>query len=77
VKAVEIGRGLYDNLTQYVRFQMGVLFRPGRHVPRRGHLQRGRRRSRFVPLQTFVDQLHHARSFQAIGLGYGQARGKA
>ena len=26
VKAVELGRGLYDNLTKYVRFQMGVLF---------------------------------------------------
>jgi Ca2+-transporting ATPase len=26
VKAVELGRGLYDNLTKYVRFQMGCLF---------------------------------------------------
>ena len=26
VKAVEIGRGLYDNLTRYVRYQMGCLF---------------------------------------------------
>ena len=26
VRAVELGRGLYDNLTKYVRFQMGVLF---------------------------------------------------
>ena len=26
VKAVELGRGLYDNLTKYIRFQMGVLF---------------------------------------------------
>ena len=25
VKAVELGRGLYDNLTKYIRFQMGVL----------------------------------------------------
>ena len=25
VKAVEMGRGLYDNLTKYIRFQMGVL----------------------------------------------------
>ena len=24
VKAVELGRGLYDNLTRYIRFQMGV-----------------------------------------------------
>src|SRR5579862_2300152 len=26
VKAVELGRGLYDNLTKYIRFQMGSLF---------------------------------------------------
>jgi P-type Ca2+ transporter type 2C len=26
VKAVELGRGLYDNLTRYVRFQIGGLF---------------------------------------------------
>jgi P-type Ca2+ transporter type 2C len=26
VKAVELGRSLYDNLTKYVRFQMGCLF---------------------------------------------------
>ena len=26
VKAVELGRGLYDNLAKYVRFQMGCLF---------------------------------------------------
>jgi P-type Ca2+ transporter type 2C len=26
VKAVELGRGLYDNLTRYIRFQMGGLF---------------------------------------------------
>src|SRR5262249_46514063 len=26
VKAVELGRGLYDNLTKYIRFQMGCLF---------------------------------------------------
>ena len=25
VKAVELGRGLYDNLKKYIRFQMGVL----------------------------------------------------
>ena len=24
VKAVELGRGLYDNLTKYIRFQMGA-----------------------------------------------------
>src|SRR5205823_2739604 len=27
VKAVALGRGLYDNLTKYIRFQMGVLIR--------------------------------------------------
>jgi magnesium-transporting ATPase (P-type) len=26
VKAVELGRGLYDNLVKYIRFQMGCLF---------------------------------------------------
>jgi magnesium-transporting ATPase (P-type) len=26
VKAVELGRGLYDNLTRYIRYQMGCLF---------------------------------------------------
>src|SRR5262249_31199738 len=26
VKAVELGRGLYDNLTKYTRFKMGCLF---------------------------------------------------
>ena len=72
VKAVELGRGLYDNLTKYIRFQMGVLvgfivtflgasiFNIVGGVP-------------FVPLQTlyvnFTTQV-----FQAIGLGYGQPR---
>jgi Ca2+-transporting ATPase len=70
VKAVEIGRGLYDNLTQYVRFQMGVLF--GLVVTFLGaaifNVVGG---VAFVPLQTlwinFTTQV-----FQAIGLGYGQ-----
>ena len=69
VKAVELGRGLYDNLTKYIRFQMGVLvgfivtflgasiFNIVGGVP-------------FLPLQTlwvnFTTQV-----FQAIGLGYG------
>ena len=69
VKAVELGRGLYDNLTKYIRFQMGVLvgfivtflgasiFNILGGVP-------------FVPLQTlyvnFTTQV-----LQAIGLGYG------
>jgi len=70
VKAVELGRGLYDNLTKYIRFQMGVLvgfivtflgasiFNVVAGIP-------------FVPLQTlyvnFTTQV-----FQAIGLGYGR-----
>src|SRR5439155_1701073 len=69
VKAVRIGRGLYDNLKKYIQFQMGVLmgfivtflgasiFNIVGGVP-------------FVPLQTlwvnFTTQV-----FQAIGLGYG------
>jgi P-type Ca2+ transporter type 2C len=70
VKAVRIGRGLYDNLKKYIQFQMGVLigfivtflgasiFNVVSGVP-------------FVPLQTlwvnFTTQV-----FQAIGLGYGE-----
>src|SRR5918994_649086 len=70
VKAVELGRGLYDNLVKYIRFQMGVLvgfivtflgasiFNIVGGVP-------------FVPLQTlyvnFTTQV-----LQAIGLGYGR-----
>jgi P-type Ca2+ transporter type 2C len=70
VKAVELGRGLYDNLTKYIRFQMGALagliitflgasiFNVVGGVP-------------FLPLQTlwlnFTTQV-----FQAIGLGYGK-----
>jgi Ca2+-transporting ATPase len=70
VKAVELGRGLYDNLTKYIRFQMGCLFGfitsflgaaifdIAGGVP-------------FLPLQTlwinFTTLL-----FQAVGLGYGR-----
>lgn len=70
VKAVGMGRGLYDNLTKYIRFQMGVLvgmvltflsasiFNIVGGIP-------------FLPLQTlylnFTTQV-----FQAIGLGYGK-----
>jgi Ca2+-transporting ATPase len=71
VKAVELGRGLYDNLKKYIFFQMGALigfivtflgasiFNIAAGVP-------------FIPLQTlwvnFTTQV-----FQAIGLGYGKA----
>ncbi|HKD33469.1 MAG TPA: cation-transporting P-type ATPase [Gaiellaceae bacterium] len=70
VKAVRIGRGLYDNLKKYIQFQMAALigfivtflgasiFNIVGGVP-------------FVPLQTlwvnFTTQV-----FQAIGLGYGE-----
>jgi Ca2+-transporting ATPase len=70
VKAVELGRGLYDNLTKYIRFQMGVLF--GLIVTFLGaaifNVLGG---FAFLPLQTlwinFTTQV-----FQAIGLGYGE-----
>jgi Ca2+-transporting ATPase len=70
VKAVELGRGLYDNLTKYIRFQMGVLFGLiatflGVAI---GNVVGG---VAFVPLQTlwinFTTQV-----FQAVGLGYGE-----
>jgi Ca2+-transporting ATPase len=70
VKAVRIGRGLYDNLKKYIQFQMGALigfivtflgasiFNIVGGVP-------------FIPLQTlwvnFTTQV-----FQAVGLGYGE-----
>ncbi len=70
VRAVELGRGLYDNLTKYIRFQMGVLFGLvftflGVAI---GNVVGG---VAFVPLQTlwinFTTQV-----FQAVGLGYGE-----
>ena len=70
VKAVELGRGLYDNLTKYVRFQMGVL--AGMILAFLGAAIFnivGRRI--FIPLQTlwvnFTTQV-----FQSVGLGYGK-----
>ena len=59
VRAVELGRGLYDNLTKYIRFQMGVLFGLvftflGAAI---GNVA-GRRRLR--PAPDAVDQLHDA-----------------
>ena len=70
VKAVELGRGLYDNLVKYIRFQMGCLF--GFIVSFLGasilNIAGG---VPFLPLQTlwinFTTLL-----FQAIGLGYGK-----
>jgi Ca2+-transporting ATPase len=70
VKAVELGRGLYDNLVKYIRFQMGCLF--GFIVSFLGasifDITGG---VPFLPLQTlwinFTTLL-----FQAIGLGCGK-----
>ncbi len=69
VKAVELGRGLYDNLVKYIRFQMGVL--AGMIITFLGasilNIARG---VPFLPLQilwvNFTTQV-----FQSIGLGYG------
>ena len=73
VKAVELGRGLYDNLVKYIRFQMGVL--AGMIVTFLGssilNIASG---IPFLPLQTlwvnFTTQV-----FQSIGLGYGTPSG--
>jgi P-type Ca2+ transporter type 2C len=70
VKAVELGRGLYDNLTRYIRFQMGCLF--GFIISFLGaaifNIAGG---VPFLPLQTlwvnFTTQIA-----QAVGLGYGK-----
>jgi Ca2+-transporting ATPase len=69
VKAVELGRGLYDNLVKYIRFQMGVL--AGMIVTFLGasilNIASG---IPFQPMQTlwvnFTTQV-----FQSVGLGYG------
>jgi Ca2+-transporting ATPase len=69
VKAVELGRGLYDNLVKYIRFQMGVL--AGLIITFLGasilNIASG---VPFLPLQTlwvnFTTQV-----FQSVGLGYG------
>ena len=70
VKAVELGRGLYDNLVKYIRFQMGVL--AGMIVMFLGssilNIASG---IPLLPMQTlwvnFTTQV-----FQAVGLGYGE-----
>ena len=71
VKAVELGRGLYDNLVKYIRFQMGVL--AGMIVTFLGasilNIATG---IPFLPMQTlwinFTTQV-----FQSVGIGYGAA----
>ena len=73
VKAVELGRGLYDNLVKYIRFQMGVL--AGMIATFLGasilNIVSG---IPFLPLQTlwvnFTTQV-----FQSVGLGYGRSTG--
>ncbi len=69
IKAVELGRRLYDNLVKYIRFQMGAL--AGMIITFLGasilNIVSG---IPFLPMQTlwvnFTTQI-----FQAIGLGYG------
>jgi Ca2+-transporting ATPase len=71
VKAVELGRRLYDNLVKYIRFQMGAL--AGLIMTFLGasilNIVSG---IPFLPLQTlwlnFTTQV-----FQSVGLGYGEA----
>jgi len=73
VKAVELGRGLYDNLVKYIRFQMGVL--AGMIATFLGasilNIVSG---IPFLPLQTlwvnFTTQV-----FQSVGVGYGAPSG--
>jgi Ca2+-transporting ATPase len=72
VKAVELGRALYDNLMRYIRFQMACLFGfigtflgasllfIAGGVP-------------FLPLQTLYINFT-VQVFLAIGLGFGEAR---
>ena len=72
VKAVELGRALYDNLLRYIRFQMAGLF---------GFITAFLGASifnilggiPFLPLQTLWINFT-VTVFQAIGLGFGQAR---
>jgi P-type Ca2+ transporter type 2C len=73
IKAVELGRGLYDNLVKYIRFQMGVL--SGLILTFLGasilNIVSG---IPFLPLQTlwvnFTTQVS-----QSVGLGYGTPSG--
>jgi len=70
IKAVELGRGLYDNLTRYIRFQMGGLF---------GYIATFLGASLFdvaegiplLPLQTLWVSFTML-SIQSVGLGYSK-----
>ena len=70
VKAVELGRGLYDNLKKYMRFQVGLLI--GYIVTFLGssilNVLSG---VPFVPLQTLFMNFT-VQVFQSVGLGYGK-----
>jgi Ca2+-transporting ATPase len=72
VKAVELGRALYDNLIRYIRYQMGQLF--GFIATFLGaslfFIAQG---IPFTPLQTLWVNFT-VTVFLAIGLGYGKAR---
>jgi len=70
VKAVELGRGLYDNLKKYIRFQVGILigyiatFLGSSILNVLGGVP-------FVPFQTLFMNFT-VQVFQAVGLGYGK-----
>jgi Ca2+-transporting ATPase len=70
IKAVELGRGLYDNLKKYIRFQIACLI--GFIVTFLGssifNILGG---VPFVPLQTLFMNFT-VQVFQAVGLGYGK-----
>src|SRR3954470_9840976 len=72
VRAVELGRALYDNLVRYIRFQMAGLF--GFIATFLGasllFIAQG---TPFLPLQTLYVNFT-VQVFLAIGLGYGKAR---
>jgi Ca2+-transporting ATPase len=72
VRAVELGRSLYDNLVRYIRYQMGALF--GFIATFLGaslfFIAQG---APFLPLQTLYINFTIQIAL-AIGLGYGKAR---
>jgi Ca2+-transporting ATPase len=72
VKAVELGRALYDNLVRYIRFQMACLF--GFIATFLGSsllwIAEG---TPFLPLQTLFINFT-VQVFLAVGLGFGKAR---
>jgi Ca2+-transporting ATPase len=72
VRAVELGRALYDNLVRYIRYQMGQLF--GFIATFLGaslfFIAQG---TPFLPLQTLWVNFT-VTVFLAVGLGYGKAR---